>query len=247
LAALCHINKDKHILEVGCSTGVTTSYLDKRFGCRVTGMDLTEKMVEWARKRAQRKSIEHQEQFMEGDAQVLPFEDNHFDAVICESVTAFPADIQRMVNENARVTRTGGYMGMNEGTWIRTSPPFELIEYIKRTMAGAKFLPAEGWKELLENSNLTDIIVTTYQINAFSQRFNEMRGLDSQDRLDCIQGVESFFMLYLKNPTFRKYARRSPLKGRSSRTCSHIWDRIFLLEGKNRIDKENNGQERYQA
>ena len=207
LAALCHINKDKTILEVGCGTGVTSCHLVKHYGCQVIGVDLSEKMLEWARKRAQRKSIEHRLQFRIANAQNLPFEDNLFDAVICESVTAFPEDKQRAVNEYVRVTKAGGYVGMNEGTWVKASPPTELVEYSYRTMAKAKFLLSDEWKSLLETAGLTDIIVRTYKINAFSQRLNEMQGLDSQDRLDRIRGIKDFVNLLLRNPNFRKYAK----------------------------------------
>jgi len=207
LAALCHVVKDKYILEVGCGTGVTACHLVKRYGCQVIGVDISDKMIEWARKRAQRKSVGDKVQFRTADAQNLPFEDNFFDAVICESVTAFPEDKQKAVNEYVRVTKAGGYTGMNEGTWIKAPPPTGLVEYIDRTMARAKFLPADGWKALLETADLTDIIVRTYKLNPFSQRLNEMKGLDFQDRLDRLRGLKDFVRLYVSNSNFRKYAK----------------------------------------
>ena len=99
LATLCHIGKDQIILEVGCGTGVSTCHLVKRYGCQVIGVDLSDKMIEWSRKRARRKSIGHKIQFRVADAQNLPFDDHFFDAVICESVTTFPEDKQRAVSE----------------------------------------------------------------------------------------------------------------------------------------------------
>lgn len=207
LAALCHVDKDRYILEVGCGTGVTVCHLVKRYGCQIMGVDISDRMIGWAKKRAQRKSVGQKVQFGTADAQNLPFEDNAFDAVICESVTAFAEDKQRAVNEYVRVTKAGGYIGMNEGTWIQASPPTSLVEYIDRTMANAKFLPADGWKALLETAHLTDIIGSTYTISAFSQRLNEMKGLDSQDRLDRLRGIKDFVRLYLSNPGFRKYTK----------------------------------------
>jgi ubiquinone/menaquinone biosynthesis C-methylase UbiE len=207
LANLCRIDKDDHVLEIGCGTGVTTCYLVKQFGCTVTAVDISDKMVEWAQKRAKRKCIEHMVQFRNADAQNLPFEDNQFDVVLCESVAVFPANKQKVVNEYVRVVKPSGYVGMNEGTWIKPSPPQEMIEFIQRTMAGAKFLPVEEWRMLLENANLVDLAVKTHKVSAFSQRLNEMRGLDKQDRLDRLRGIKDFIMLYIKNPGFRQYAR----------------------------------------
>lgn len=207
LAALCRIGPETSVLEVGCGTGVTACHLARRYGCRVLGVDLSERMIEWARKRARRKSLEQRVQFRAADAQALPFEDRTFDAVICESVTAFPEDKQKAVDEYARVAKAGGCVGMNEGTWVKASPPAELVAYIDRAMARAKFLPPEGWKALLENAGLTGIVVKTYKINALSQRLNEMRGLDFQDRIDRLRGVRDFLGLYVSNAAFRKYTR----------------------------------------
>jgi arsenite methyltransferase len=208
LASLCHIRKEQCILEVGCGTGVSACHLAKRYGCRVICVDLSGKMIEWSMKRALRKSIKHEMIFFIADAQNLPFEDSIFDVVLCESVTAFPKDKQRAVSEYMRVTKAGGYVGMNEGTWVKESPPLELVEYIVRTMAGAKFLPADGWRALLKAAGLAEIVVRTYKVDAFSQRLNEMKGLDFQDRLDRLRGVKDFVNLYTRNSNFRKYAKK---------------------------------------
>jgi arsenite methyltransferase len=99
LAALCHVDKDQSILEAGCGTGVTACHLSRRYGCQVLGVDISEKKIEWATRRARRKLLEHQVQFRTADAQDLPFEDHSFHAVLCESVTAFPEDKQRAASE----------------------------------------------------------------------------------------------------------------------------------------------------
>ena len=62
------------------------------------------------------------------DAQDLPFEDDLFDAVTTESVTAFPADKQKAVGEYTRVTKPGGYVGLNESTWPKVPPAPEMVD-----------------------------------------------------------------------------------------------------------------------
>ena len=54
LATLCHVGADKSVLVVGCGIGLTPCHLAKNYGCRVVGVDLSEKMIEWSRKRAAR-------------------------------------------------------------------------------------------------------------------------------------------------------------------------------------------------
>jgi len=206
LAELCHIDKDKHILEIGSGVGVSACYLARRYGCRVLGIDLSERMVDWAGKRAKRRGVGDRLEFRVADAQSLPFEGALFDAVICESVTAFPADKGRVVSEYVRVTKPGGYVGLDEGTWLKAPPP-ELVGYIERTMAGARFLTPAGWRELLEGTGLTEITVSTYRLNAIRQRMDEMSGLDFADYLDRLRAIGNFLALAVRSAAFRHYAR----------------------------------------
>jgi SAM-dependent methyltransferase len=144
----------------------------------------------------------------------LPFEDGLFDAVICESVTAFPEDQARAVSEYVRVTKPGGYVGLNEGTWVMTPPPAELVEYIHWTMAGANFLTADGWMLLLEGAGLADIVVRTFKPSMLGQWANEIGGMDASDVIDRTRSIGSFLSLYLRNPNFRKYAKEITPSGK---------------------------------
>jgi len=96
LIELCHIGEGKYVLDVGCGAGVTPCFLAKRYGCRVVGVDISEGMVERSKERAKREGVADGVEFRVADAQDLPFEDDLFDAVITESVTAASAGIGRM-------------------------------------------------------------------------------------------------------------------------------------------------------
>jgi ubiquinone/menaquinone biosynthesis C-methylase UbiE len=204
LAEVCHINKDTIVLEVGCGIGLTACYLAKRYSCRVAGVDLSEQMIDLSRKRASREGVADRLEFRTADAQLLPFEDGLFDVVICESVTAFLNDPQKGVREYVRVAKPGGYVGLNEGTWIRTPPPTELVAFIDRTMARATFLTSDEWRELMDNAGLTDIVARPYTLTALRQLISEIRGLGFED---LIRGCGRFLSLYIKSPAFRKYAK----------------------------------------
>lgn len=207
LAELCHIGRGTRVLDVGCGVGLTSCYLAQRYGCSVVGVDLSEKMVAWAMRRAQRKGLLGQVEYRVADAQDLPFADGSFDVVIGESVTVFPADKRQAVSEYVRVTRPGGYVGLNEGTWIQP-PPADLVAFCERAMAGARFLSLDEWKVLLEGAGLHDVIAQPQQVkSALSARRDELSGLDWQDWLDRLRGIGSFIGLYLRNPRFRRYAK----------------------------------------
>lgn len=173
LIELCHIAQGKYVLDVGCGVGVTPCYLTKRHGCRVVGVDISKRMIKRSKERAKREGVEDSVKFRVADAQDLPFEDDLFDAVYTESVTVFPKDKQRAVNEYRRVTKPGGYVGLNETTWMKTSPPAELVAYLSRDLsAHAEILTPDGWVGLLEDSGLRDIVVKTYKIRAQSEFVN---------------------------------------------------------------------------
>lgn len=62
----------------------------------MAGVDISEKMVLKSRQRAKRTRVADRVEFLVADAQNLPFSDNSVDAVITESVTAFPENKQKV-------------------------------------------------------------------------------------------------------------------------------------------------------
>jgi len=114
----------------------------------VVGVDISEEMIARSNERAKRKGVEGRIEFQVADAQNLPFQDALFDVVISESATAFLEDKQSAINQYVRVTKPGGYIGLNETTWIKGMPPTEIVEYLFRTAGGVKPETPSGWKEL---------------------------------------------------------------------------------------------------
>ena len=100
-----NVNKNSHILDVGCGTGQTVAYLARKFGAHVTGIDINSIMVEKAKKRMKEKRI--QANVIQCTVEKLPFLDNQFDFVISESVLSF-VDTSSALNEIYRVLKRGG-------------------------------------------------------------------------------------------------------------------------------------------
>ncbi|NOK58621.1 MAG: class I SAM-dependent methyltransferase [Chloroflexi bacterium AL-W] len=96
-------------------------------------------MLAWAIKRAIRTRVTDHVTFACADIQQLPFRDNRFDAVICESVLAFPPDKHQAIRECLRVVRLGGYVGLNEVTWVHDTPPDDVVAYVHQALAHADF------------------------------------------------------------------------------------------------------------
>ena len=75
-------------------------------------------------------------------------------------------DKQKAVNEYVRVTKSGGYIGLNESTWLKVPPPPELIAWVSQDLgANVKPMTSGEWTGLLETAGLQGIITRTSDIN----------------------------------------------------------------------------------
>ena len=205
LVQLCHIGKGSYILDVGCGVGVTPCFLAKRYGCRVVGVDISSRMVERSRERATREKVTERVEFRVADAQDLPFEDNLFDAVITESVTAFPEDKQQAVNEYMRVTKSGGYVGLNESVWLKMPPPPNVVAWAEQDVgATVQPLTSDAWVSLLEAAGLKESMAKTYAINARV----ETKGILQRYGIGGMLGVMAMtLLLYARSPAYRKFVK----------------------------------------
>ncbi len=215
LIELCRVNEATYVLDVGCGVGATACYLAKRYGCEVRGVDVHEGMIARSNKRAKKEGVEERVEFRVADAQRLPFEDALFDVVICESVATFVEDKQRMAAECARVTRPGGYVGFNEEIWIKTPPPEELIEFVRRTWDIESDVPTRDvWVGVLQAAGLKDIVARVYEFDARRESSQVKRY-----RLGDFWGMfYRTLCLYVKSSPFREY-----MKGRY-RTPKSLFD-----------------------
>jgi SAM-dependent methyltransferase len=93
------------VLDVACGTG-NASIPAAHAGGRVTGLDFSPELLEIARERAADAMVEID--FVEGDAQELPFEDESFDRVVSTFGHMFAPDHERTATEMKRVLRPGG-------------------------------------------------------------------------------------------------------------------------------------------
>jgi len=205
LVQLCHIGKGSYVLDVGCGVGATPCFIAKRYGCRVIGVDISERMVERSRERANREKVTQMVEFRVADAQDMPFEDDLFDAVITESVTAFPEDKQKAVNEYVRVTKPGGYVGLNETTWLKVPPPPDVVAWAQQDVgASVKPLTPDAWTGLLQTAGLKEIVAKTYAIKTQV----EEKGILQRYGFGGMLGILGrMLLLYARSPAYRKFVQ----------------------------------------
>jgi phosphatidylethanolamine/phosphatidyl-N-methylethanolamine N-methyltransferase len=99
------IQPGDRILEVGVGTGINASLYPR--SCHVTGIDLSDSMLEKARERVAREQLRHV-RLLEMDAASLTFADNSFDIVYAPYLISVVPDPVAVVREMHRVCRPGG-------------------------------------------------------------------------------------------------------------------------------------------
>jgi len=92
-------------LDVACGSG-NAAIVAARRGARVSGLDLVPELVEAARQRFAAEEFEGE--FVQGDAENLPFEDDSFDRATSIFGVMFAPGHQKAADELVRVTRPGG-------------------------------------------------------------------------------------------------------------------------------------------
>jgi SAM-dependent methyltransferase len=99
----------ERVLDVACGAGNTAIAAGRRFA-KVTGLDYVPALLEHGRERAKAELVDID--YVEGDAQALPFEDASFDLVMSTFGVMFAPDQQRAADELLRVTRPGGRIAL---------------------------------------------------------------------------------------------------------------------------------------
>ncbi len=109
LVDACEIGPGTRVLDVAAGTG-NASIPAAQKGAAVTASDLTPELFEAGRERAAAAGVELE--WVEADAEHLPFADGAFDVVISAIGAMFAPYHQKVADELVRVCRPGGEIGL---------------------------------------------------------------------------------------------------------------------------------------
>ena len=151
-----YIDKNDKILDLGCGAGRTTINLFKDGYKNITGLDIADKLIEYAKDYSNKHNLDIE--FLVGDATKLDFNNNTFDVVIFSfnGMQCIPGlqNRKNVLKEVYRVLKPGGY-------YIFTA-------HDRHDPHSKEFLPfweeeEKKWKNGINESNvecLGDLIIT---------------------------------------------------------------------------------------
>jgi ubiquinone/menaquinone biosynthesis C-methylase UbiE len=156
LAKLSGITADMSLLDVGSGVGGPARFLAATFGCRVTGIDLSEPFVEAARYLTARTGQGDKVAFQVGSALALPFDDGSFDTVLLQHVAMNIADRAQLYREIRRVLKQGGRFATFDVVAVTAEPHYPVPW--ARTPATSFLLTADATREAIEQAGFRTLV-----------------------------------------------------------------------------------------
>jgi len=108
-----NIQNGQSILDVACGTGDIGFGILKHFQIELTNLDISSKMLDIAEGKAQEKNLVNIK-FIQGDAEMLPFENDSFDCLTIAYGFRNISDYEKALEEFCRVLKPGGVLGILE-------------------------------------------------------------------------------------------------------------------------------------
>lgn len=198
LAQACMIGRNTKVLDIACGKGTSAIFLAREFGCQVEGMDISEDLIQSARRFAARAGVAERVSFRVGDALHLSYPDNEYDVAISQAMLILISDKKKAVQEAKRVVKPGGYAGWLELSW-KKQPPKEFMDAVSDEICAycmTNVLSFENWEILFKDAGFSHL-----EIIRSSMEMTGMKGMIRDERLGNVIKVMT---KYLFNSGVRK-------------------------------------------
>ena len=158
LVALAGLVPDNHVLDVGAGTGIVALRAVAEMGPsgRVVGIDLSDGMLEVARRNARERGLADRVEFLKMDAELLDCKDGSFDAVVSLFALRHFPHPETALQEMHRVLRPGGRLALAVGSgapWLSVRGlvhRLKLVPQLFRRVQGKQLVACEFLDGIVE-------------------------------------------------------------------------------------------------
>jgi sarcosine/dimethylglycine N-methyltransferase len=139
------------VLDICSALGGPARHLARKYGCNVTGLDATKRMVDEAVRRTEEEGLTHLVTYRLGNALDVPFKACTFDLVWGQDAWCYITDKERVIKEAHRVLKHGGIIAFTD--WIQAgNMTNEEWEGLNNFMSFPYIESLAGYGQLLERT-----------------------------------------------------------------------------------------------
>jgi len=162
--ALADINPGDVVLDLGSGGGIDVLLSAKRVGSsgKVYGLDMTDEMLELARKNQAKAGVTNVE-FIKGEIEDIPLPDSSVDVIISNCVINLSVDKPRVLSEAFRVLKPGGRFAVADIVLTRPIPESLRGHFALWTGCISGALLMDEYKQYLEEAGFSDIDIEIFR------------------------------------------------------------------------------------
>ena len=194
LAQKAGLQKGIKVLDAGCGIGGPARYLAQNYDCHVTGLNISEHQLNYARERTKAEGLDHKVNYKVGSFMDMPFNNGFFDLVWSQDAFAHGPDKKKIIAECYRVLKPGGILSFQDH--LRVGPMTKNLEEYCLFAACPGLETLEGYENLLKGAgfsvlgkeDLTDYYRADYQarMKLAEEKKNELMEVCDQSAIDML-------------------------------------------------------------
>jgi arsenite methyltransferase len=159
--AVAELRIGETVLDLGSGGGIDVILSARRVGAtgKAYGLDMTDEMLELARRNAAEAGVDNVE-FLKGYIEEVPLPDGAVDVIISNCVINLSTDKPRVFDEMYRVLRSGGRLGISDVVAADALTPAERAERGNFVGCIAGALSFEEYERELRRTGFVDVEIT---------------------------------------------------------------------------------------